>query len=41
LGVHPPDIHDPATVRSISNTLATLREQRRVGAYRDLLTSAA
>ena len=41
LGVHPPDIHDPATVRSISKTLATLREERRVGAYRDLLTSAA
>ena len=41
LGVHPPDIRDPATVKSISKTLALVARHRRIGRYRDLLTPAA
>ena len=37
IGVHPPDVHHPALVRSIARTFATARRNRRPAAYRDLL----
>ena len=36
LGVHPPDCHHPALVRSIEATLAAARRRRRPAAYADL-----
>jgi hypothetical protein len=37
VGVHPPDVHHPALVRSIKKTLSAAAASRRVGRYADLL----
>jgi predicted deacetylase len=39
VGVHPPDIHHPALVRSIQTTLRTAARTRRAAAYGDLLAN--
>ncbi|HVI04767.1 MAG TPA: DUF2334 domain-containing protein [Sphingomicrobium sp.] len=37
VGVHPPDVHHPALLRSIERTLRTATRSRRPGRYSDLL----
>jgi predicted deacetylase len=41
VGVHPPDIHQPALLKSIDATLAAALGHRRPAAYSDLLTGIA
>jgi hypothetical protein len=37
VGVHPPDVHHPALVRSIDKTLRVASRSRHAGRYSDLL----
>lgn len=39
VGVHPPDVHHPAIVRSIARTLEVASASRRCAGYRDLLVA--
>lgn len=39
IGVHPPDVHHPALVKSITKTMAAATRHRRVGRYCDLLAA--
>ena len=41
IGVHPPDVHHPALVRSIDATLASAMRRRRAASYSDLSREAA
>ena len=41
IGVHPPDVHHPALVRSIDATLASAMRRRRPASYLELLQQAA
>jgi hypothetical protein len=39
IGVHPPDVHHAAIVRSIEATLKIASKHRRAGRYADLLAA--
>jgi predicted deacetylase len=39
VGVHPPDVHHPALVRSIDRTFKVAMRQRRASSYSDLLSA--
>ena len=41
IGVHPPDVHHPALVRSIDATLASAMRRRRAASYSELLRQGA